>query len=61
MTIQHADVLWLLCPVHFSESLIALTPDSVTGKPSPDKFKAFMARHADKRGQASLLGADKRL
>jgi len=58
MTMIHTPMFFAAVPGTFLDKFIALTPDPVTGKPSPDKFKAFMARHADNTGQASFLRAN---
>src|SRR6202047_4421120 len=58
MTMIHTPMFFAAVPGTFLDKFIALTPDPVTGKPSPDKFKAFMARHADNTGQGSFLQAN---
>src|SRR5258705_531371 len=58
MTMIHTPMFFAAVPGTFLDKFIALAPDPVTGKPRPDKFKAFMARHADNTGQASFLQAN---
>jgi catalase len=40
----------------FYEQLTASAPDPATGKPNPDKMKAFLARHPAAAGAISLIG-----
>jgi catalase len=55
MTMIHTPMFFAAVPGTFLDKFIALTPDPATGKPNPDKFKAFMARHPDNAGQAKFL------
>jgi catalase len=55
MTMIHTPMFFAAVPTTFLDKFIALTPDPATGKPNPDKFKAFMADHPDNAGQAAFL------
>ena len=39
----------------FLDMMLAMKPDSATGKPSPEKIKAFKASHPDNQAQANYL------
>jgi catalase len=55
ITMIHTPMFFAAVPGTFLDKFVALTPDPATGKPDPEKFKAFMARHPDNRGQAKFL------
>ncbi|MGZ3410305.1 MAG: catalase family peroxidase [Xanthobacteraceae bacterium] len=55
MTMIHTPMFFAAVPGTFLDKFVALTPDPATGKPDPEKFKAFMARHPDNAGQAKFL------
>ena len=55
MTMLHTPMFFAAVPATFLDKFIALTPDPTTGKPNPDKFKAFMAHHPDNASQATFL------
>jgi catalase len=42
-------------PNTFNDMIVAARPDPKTGKPDPDKLKAFFAGHPDAMGQAGFL------
>jgi catalase len=42
-------------PSTFLAQMIAMKPDPATGKPDPEKIKAFQASHPDSRPQAEFL------
>lgn len=42
-------------PSTFFDQMVAMTPDPATGKPDPEKIKAFKATHLDNRAQAEFL------
>jgi catalase len=55
MTMLHTPMFFAAVPATFLDKFIALAPDPATGKPNPDRFKAFLARHPDNAGQAAFL------
>jgi catalase len=55
ITMIHTPMFFAAVPGTFLDKFNALTPDPVTGKPDPAKFKAFMARHPDNMAQAKFL------
>jgi catalase len=55
MTMLHTPMFFAAVPATFLDKFIALAPDPATGKPNPDKFKAFLAHHPDNAGQAAFL------
>ena len=42
-------------PRTFLDQMVAMKPDPATGKPDPEKIKAFKATHPDNRAQAEFL------
>ncbi|HEX4554276.1 MAG TPA: catalase [Xanthobacteraceae bacterium] len=55
MTMIHTPMFFAAVPATFLDKFIALAPDPATGKPNPDKLKAFMVHHPDNAGQAAFL------
>lgn len=45
-------------PQTFFDLMEALKPDPATGKPDPEKMKAFKASHPDAKGQADYLASN---
>lgn len=58
MAMLHTPVFGVADPAAFLESLQAATPDPATGKPDPEKQKAFAAKHPETRGQGDFLKAN---
>jgi catalase len=55
MTMINTPMFFAAVPRTFLDKMLALTPDPTTGKPDPEKLKAFAASHPDNRGQATFL------
>ena len=55
MTMLNTPVFGASQPKTFLDQMIAMTPDPATGKPDPEKIKAFKATHPDNRAQADFL------
>lgn len=55
MAMLHTPVFGVADPAAFLESLQAATPDPATGKPDPEKQKAFATRHPETKGQGDFL------
>ncbi len=55
MAMLHTPVFGVATPAAFLENLQAATPDPATGKPDPEKLKAFAAAHPEARTQADFL------
>jgi len=55
MTMLNTPVFGAAHPKTFLDLMIAKTPDPATGKPDPEKMKAFKASHPDNRAQAEFL------
>lgn len=55
MTMINTPMFGAGVPQTFLDQVIASTPDPATGKPDPEKMKAFKASHPDSRGQAEYL------
>jgi catalase len=45
-------------PQTFLDLMLAMRPDPATGKPDPDKIKAFKASHPDNQAQADFLATN---
>jgi catalase len=45
-------------PQTFFDLMLAMRPDPATGKPDPEKIKAFRASHPDSRAQADFLASN---
>ncbi len=55
MTMLNTPIFGAANPQTFYDMLVAKTPDPVTGKPDPDKVKAFKANHPDNEAQAHFM------
>ena len=54
-TMLNTPVFGAAKPDTFNDMIVAAKPDPKTGKPDPEKLKAFFASHPDAMGQASFL------
>ena len=54
-TMLDTPMFFAAMPRTFLDKMLALKPDPATGKPDPEKLKAFLASHPDNRGQAMFL------
>lgn len=55
MTMLNTPVFGAATPQTFFDDIVAKKPDSATGKPDPEKIKAFRASHPDSLPQAEYL------
>lgn len=55
MTMLNTPIFGAMTPRTFLDALIAMKPDPATGKPDPEKIKAFKASHPDSLAQADYL------
>ena len=55
MTMLNVPVFGAATPQTFLDQMLALQPDPATGKPDPEKMKAFRASHPDSLPQAQYL------
>lgn len=55
MTMLNTPVFGAAAPKTFLDLMIATQPDPATGKPDPEKIKAFKASHPDNAAQAAFL------
>lgn len=55
MTMLNTPVFGAMQPRTFLDLMIASRPDPATGKPDPEKLKAFKATHPDNLAQAEFL------
>ena len=55
MTMLNTPVFGAAQPQTFLDLIIAMKPDPATGKPDPEKIKAFKASHPDNLAQAEFL------
>ncbi len=58
ITMINTPMFGAATPQTFLDSLIATRPDPATGKPDPEKIKAFHAAHPDSVAQAQFLDAN---
>lgn len=58
MTMLNTPVFGAAHPQTFYDMLVAMKPDPATGKPDPEKIKAFRASHPDNQAQAEFLAAN---
>lgn len=58
MAMLHTPVFGVTTPAAFLENLQAATPDPATGKPDPEKQKAFAAGHPESAPMATFLKAN---
>lgn len=55
MTMLNTPVFGAATPKTFLDLMVATQPDPATGKPDPEKIKAFKASHPDNAAQAAFL------
>lgn len=55
MTMLNTPVFGAARPQTFLDLIVAMKPDPATGKPDPEKIKAFKASHPDNLAQAEFL------
>lgn len=55
ITMLNTPIFGATNPNTFNDMIIAAKPDPKTGKPDPEKLKAFLASHPDAVGQANFL------
>ncbi len=55
MTMLNTPVFGAATPQTFLDQMLAVRPDPATGKPDPEKLKAFKASHPDSLAQAQYL------
>lgn len=57
MTLLNTPVFGAAVPQTFLDAIVAARPDPATGKPDPEKIKAFRASHPDSQAQAAWLAS----
>jgi len=57
MTMLNVPVFGAARPETFFDLIVAMKPDPATGKPDPEKVKAFKASHPDSHGLGEYLAA----
>ncbi len=55
ITMLNTPVFGAATPQTFFDDIVAKTPDPATGKPDPEKIKAFKEKHPDSHPQAEFL------
>jgi catalase len=55
MTMLNTPVFGAVSPQSFLDMIVAVRPDPATGKPDPEKIKAYRASHPDNLAQAQFL------
>lgn len=58
MAMLNTPMFGAATPQTFLDQIRALQPDPATGKPDPEKMKAFKASHPDNRAQSEYLAAN---
>jgi catalase len=58
MTMLNTPVFGAASPQTFLDLTLAMRPDPATGKPDPEKMKAFKASHPDNLAQAQYLASN---
>jgi catalase len=58
MTMLNTPVFGAASPQTFLDLTLAMRPDPATGKPDPEKMKAFKASHPDNLAQAQFLATN---
>lgn len=58
MAMLNLPIFGAASPQSFLDLMIALKPDPATGKPNPEKIKAFKASHPDNLAQAQYLAGN---
>lgn len=57
MTMLNTPIFGARNPQTFLDMIVAMKPDPATGKPDPEKIKAFKATHPDSLAQAEFLAS----
>ncbi|WP_238474361.1 catalase family peroxidase [Pseudomonas cavernae] len=57
MTMLNIPIFGAAQPRTFLDQLVAMRPDPQTGKPDPEKLKAFVASHPDSQALAQLMAS----
>jgi catalase len=55
ITMIHTPMFFAMMPKTFLDKFLGLRPDPATGKPNPEKFKAFLNSHPDNTSQFHFL------
>src|SRR6266852_2459459 len=55
ITMLHTPMFFAIMPKTFLDKFLALKPDPATGKPDPEKFRAFLNSHPDNTSQFHFL------
>lgn len=58
MTMLNTPVFGAAQPQTFLNLMVAIKPDPATGKPDPEKVKAFKASHPDNQAQSQFLASN---
>lgn len=58
MTMLNTPIFGAMQPRTFLDQMTAMKPDPATGKPDPEKVKAFKATHPDNLAQADFLATN---
>ena len=58
MAMLNTPIFGAASPQTFLDLMLALQPDPATGKPDPEKMKAFRASHPDTQAQAEYLASN---
>ena len=58
ITMLNTPVFGAISPQSFLDLTLAMRPDPATGKPDPEKMKAFKASHPDNLAQAQFLASN---
>ena len=58
MTMLNTPVFGAAHPRTFFDLMVAMVPDPATGKPDPERIKAFKASHPDNKAQADFLSSN---
>lgn len=58
MAMLNTPIFGAAIPQTFLDQMLALQPDAATGKPDPEKIKAFKASHPDNQAQADYLASN---
>ncbi len=58
MTMLNTPVFGAAHPQTFFDQIVAMKPDPATGRPDPEKLRAFKASHPDNAAQAAFLSGN---
>lgn len=58
MTMLNTPIFGAMHPSTFLDLMVATKPDPATGKPDPEKIKAFKAGHPDNLAQSEYLASN---